>query len=88
VHVPRPLLALLVIVALVAVALRTPARREVLLLTGSGLALLLGTAATAGFGFRYLLPAVPLLAVGGVIAVMDVGRKVLGRRAALARSEP
>jgi hypothetical protein len=82
VHVPRPLLALLAIASLVAVALRTPARREVLLLAGSGLALLLGTAATAGFGFRYLLPAVPLLAIGGTFAVTDLGMMLVGHRRA------
>ena len=30
--------------------------------------ILLGTAATGGFALRYLLPAVPLLAIGGGVA--------------------
>ncbi|HET9720523.1 MAG TPA: phospholipid carrier-dependent glycosyltransferase [Solirubrobacteraceae bacterium] len=72
VHVPRPVLALLAIAALLALPLRTIARREVLLFAGSGLLLILGTSATAGFGLRYLLPAVPLLAIGGGAAVRDL----------------
>jgi hypothetical protein len=72
IHVPRPVLALLALTALVAVALRTAKRKEVLLLAGSGLALVLGAAATAGFGMRYLLPAVPLLGIGGSLAVRDL----------------
>ncbi|MGO9750807.1 MAG: phospholipid carrier-dependent glycosyltransferase [Solirubrobacteraceae bacterium] len=71
IHLPRPLLALLALASLLATALRAPARKEVLLLSGSGLALLLGTAATAGFGLRYLLCAVPLLAIGGTLALRD-----------------
>jgi hypothetical protein len=46
-----------------------PKRREVALFSGSALMLLLGTAASAGFGLRYLLPAVSLLAVGGTLAM-------------------
>ena len=34
--------------------------------------ILLGTAATGGFALRYLLPAVPLLAIGGGIAVAQL----------------
>ncbi len=34
--------------------------------------ILLGTAATGGFALRYLLPAVPLLAIGGSIAVAQL----------------
>jgi hypothetical protein len=67
-HVPRPVLALLALLSLLAVVARKPARRETFLFSGSGIALLLGSAATAGFSFRYLLPAVPLLAVGGTLA--------------------
>jgi Dolichyl-phosphate-mannose-protein mannosyltransferase len=74
IHVPRPLLALLALASLAALALRVPIRREVLLLSGSGLALIVGTAATAGFGLRYLLPAVPLLAIGGTLALRDARR--------------
>jgi hypothetical protein len=64
-HVPRPVLALLALAALWAVCVRVPARREIFLLAGSAVMVLLGTAATGGFALRYLLPAVPLLAIGG-----------------------
>jgi hypothetical protein len=72
IHVPRPVIALLTLASLAALALRLPARREVFLLSGSGLALIVGVAATAGFGIRYLLPAVPLLALGGSLAARDL----------------
>ncbi|MDE3132149.1 MAG: phospholipid carrier-dependent glycosyltransferase [Acidobacteriota bacterium] len=71
-HVPRPVLALLALAALLAVCLRAPARREIFLLAGSAVMILLGTAATGGFALRYLLPAVPLLAIGGSIAVAQL----------------
>jgi hypothetical protein len=67
-HVPRPLLAALVLVSLAGLVRRVRALKDVLLLTGSGVALVVGAAATAGFGLRYLLPSVPLLALGGVLA--------------------
>ncbi|HEX3802322.1 MAG TPA: phospholipid carrier-dependent glycosyltransferase [Solirubrobacteraceae bacterium] len=72
VHVPRPVLALLALAALLAVCLRVPARREVFLFAGSAVIILLGTAATGGFALRYLLPAVPLLAIGGSIAAAQL----------------
>lgn len=72
VHVPRPVLAVLALAAVLAVCLRVPARREIFLLAGGGLLLLLGTAATGGFGLRYLLPAVPLLAIGGGVAAAQL----------------
>jgi hypothetical protein len=83
IHVPRPVLALLALVALLAVCLRVPARREVFLLAGSAVLILLGTAATGGFGLRYLMPAVPLLAIGGSLAAAQLlprfGRDVVNR---------
>ncbi len=72
IHVPRPILALLALASLAALVLRTPRRKEVLLLSGSGLALIVGAAATAGFGIRYLIPSVPLLAIGGTLAARDL----------------
>jgi hypothetical protein len=81
IHVPRPVIALLALASLVALALRLPARREVFLLSGSGLALIVGVAATAGFGIRYLLPAVPLLAAGGALATRDLIASIRDRRA-------
>ena len=72
VHIPRPILALLALASIAAVALRTRQRKEILLLSGSGLALIVGAAATAGFGIRYLIPSVPLLAIGGTLAARDL----------------
>ena len=72
IHLPRPLLAIFAIASLAAVALRLPARREILLLSGTGLILLAGTAATAGFAQRYVLCAVPPLTIGGALALRDI----------------
>lgn len=72
IHVPRPILALLALISLLAVCLHVPARREVFLLSGSAVMLLLGTAASGGFGLRYLMPAVPLLATGGTLAAAQL----------------
>jgi len=74
-HVPRPLLALLALAALLAVLMRVSGRREILLLGGTGVCLLLGTAATGGFGLRYLIPAVPLLAIGGSLAITQIAQR-------------
>ncbi len=81
-HTPRPLMGVLalagvaaLLVSLVAVLLRRtplPRRREVFLLCGAGLAMLLGTAATSEFVLRYLIPAVPLLVCGGAAACADL----------------
>ncbi len=71
---PRLLLGALAVVALIAllVPLVTPLqlvrRAEIFLLTGSGLAMLLGAAALVGFVVRYLVPSVPLLVAGGLLA--------------------
>ncbi|HET9019845.1 MAG TPA: phospholipid carrier-dependent glycosyltransferase, partial [Acetobacteraceae bacterium] len=72
IHVPRPVLALLALASLLAVCLRVPGRREIFLLAGSAVMILLGTAATGGFALRYLLPAVPLLAIGGSLAAAQL----------------
>jgi hypothetical protein len=82
VHVPRPLMAALAVAALlelalaaVALALRRsgpPRRREVFVLAGAALAMLLGAAATSEFVLRYLIPVVPLLVCGGVAASADI----------------
>jgi hypothetical protein len=79
VHVPRPVLALLALAALLAVCLRVPSRREVFLLAGSAVMILLGTAATGGFALRYLLPAVPLLAIGGSLAAAQLFTRTSSR---------
>ncbi len=77
VHVPRPVLALLALAALLAVCLRVPARREIFLLAGCAVMILLGTAATGGFALRYLLPAVPLLAIGGGVAAAQLRERLM-----------
>ncbi len=79
VHLPRAVLAVLAVLSAVALTLRTPARREIWLFTGSGLLMLLVTAATAGFGLRYLLPVVPMILIGGGLALADLA----GRRPGL-----
>ena len=50
--------------------------RETFLLTGSALAMLLGSTATSEFIVRYLIPTVPLLTCGGILALMDLARAV------------
>jgi hypothetical protein len=89
VHTPRPLmggLALAAVAALLAAAGAAllgrrplPRRREVFLLSGAALAMLLGTAATSDFVLRYLIPVVPLLVCGGLAACADL--LALGARA-------
>lgn len=84
VHVPRWLLAGLTLVALAALFLprRVPRRREIGLLIGAAIALLLGSAATYDFELRYLLPAVLPTGVAGVVAVE---RLLASRRATAGR---
>jgi hypothetical protein len=84
VHPPRPLLGLLVVATLVLLGHAVFARRrlraqlqrwpEALLLTGMGMAMLIGTAASSAFVVRYLIPAVPLLVAGGTVALADLAR--------------
>lgn len=88
VHPPRPLLGVLVVataVLLAAVALtrgrlRSPHWPEAVLLTGMGLAMLIGTAATSAFVVRYLMPAVPLIVTGGTLALVDWTNVARSRR--------
>jgi hypothetical protein len=101
IHTSRLLVGMLAFVSLLALAiaaaarkrLSLPRRREVFLLTGSALAMLLGSAATSEFVLRYLIPAVPLLACGGVVASFDLAAlvrprlaRLSGRRALYARA--
>ena len=55
-----------------------PRRREVLLTVGGGLALVVG-GAFSHFEPRYLVPAVPLLLAGGVLALTDLAAWAQGR---------
>lgn len=87
VHTARPLIAAFTLAILLVFLLAIRDRRlrrhgpELLLLGGGGLAMLVGSAATFKFDLRFLIPAVPLIAGGGVIAVSDL----LHRWPALAR---
>jgi hypothetical protein len=70
-YTPGPLILVALVLAAVAVVRRrtTRATREgVALLAGTGLLLLIVPSATAGFDWRYLLPAQALLVPAGVIA--------------------
>lgn len=85
VHTPRWLLGPLIVAALLVVLLAAFRRyrtavargREVLLLVGAGLAMLVGSVATSEFIVRYLIPLVPLFVSGGTLALTDFTR--LGR---------
>ena len=87
VHTPRWLLGPLIVAALLVVLLaafrryRTalPHGREVLLLVGAGLAMLVGSVATSEFIVRYLIPFVPLFVIAGTLALTEFTR--LGRSA-------
>jgi hypothetical protein len=96
VHTPRWLLAGLV--AAVLVALTTPlwparaGRRElrhlgeIALLTGAGLALVVGSALNH-FEPRFLIPAIPLLVMGGTVAVSELASAWAACRAPAAERE-
>lgn len=75
IHLPRALLAILAIASLLVPPFRRRYRWEVALFSGAGLLMILGTAATAGFGLRYLLPTVPLFAIGGSLALLVTPRR-------------
>jgi hypothetical protein len=72
IHVPRPVLGLLALAGVLGICLRIPARREVFLLVGGAMIILFATAATGGLSLRYLMPIVPLLAIGGSIATAQM----------------
>jgi hypothetical protein len=101
IHTPRWLVGMLAVASLVVLLLAgvawrrvsLPHRREVFLLTGSALTMLLGSAATSEFVLRYLVPVVPLLVCGGLIASLDLAAlvwprlaRLSGRRALYARA--
>jgi hypothetical protein len=89
VHTPRWLVGALILVAFVEmVALATGRvrrrlnhQREVFLLAGAGLALLIG-AALNHFEPRFLIPAVPLIVSGGTLAISDLVGAIPRRRPA------
>jgi len=90
-HTPRWLLAVFVLAGLLSLASltmkrwrsRLTRRPEVFLLLGAGLSILIGSTATTTSTLRYLIPVVPLLTAGGVLALVDLsGRapQLPGRR--------
>jgi hypothetical protein len=62
-----------------------PHRREIWLLTGTSIAILIGATATSEFVLRYLVPVAPLLLAGGVAAIVDM-TGLLRQRAGDARN--
>ena len=96
-HTPRPVMGALALAAVAALLVsaaaallrRTPLprRREVFLLSGAALAMLLGTAATSEFVLRYLIPVIPLLVVGGIAACADLAAAALRLVARVAPGE-
>jgi hypothetical protein len=89
VHPPRPLLGLLALATICALALTLVGagrfaprhRAEAFLLTGMGLAMLAGSTATSAFVVRYLVPTVPLIVAGGTVAAVDLAASLRSRRA-------
>lgn len=79
-HTPRWLLAAFVLVGLISLASLTVKRwrsrlwrrPEVFLLLGASLSILIGSTATTTFTLRYLIPVIPLLTAGGVLAMVDL----------------
>jgi 4-amino-4-deoxy-L-arabinose transferase-like glycosyltransferase len=88
IHTPRlfvGLAALVAAIGLVVAAFRRPGapvphRHEIFLLLGMALALIVVPVVTIELLVRYLLPAVPLLLMGGTLAVADLGAIVAARR--------
>ena len=82
---PRPLLGLLLLAGLVALGLAAfrrrslvvPHRQEIFLLTGVSLSLLVSAVMTVELQVRYLLPTIPLLVGGGVLALADLSAFLL-----------
>lgn len=91
-HTPRWLLAVFVLAGLLSLASlmmkrwrsRLTRRPEVFLLLGAGLSILIGSTATTTSTLRYLIPVVPLLTAGGVLALVDLS----GRAPQLPRRRP
>jgi hypothetical protein len=82
IHTPRWLMGLLVLTGL-AGFLTGPRRREIFLLVGAPLALLIGATATSDFILRYLIPTVPLLFCGGLAGGQRAGVWLNERRSQL-----
>jgi 4-amino-4-deoxy-L-arabinose transferase-like glycosyltransferase len=78
IHTSRLLMGVLALLSLIAAALigrKGPLqgpRRDILLFSGAGLAMLFGSAATSEFIIRYLVPCVPLFAVSGMLSLASL----------------
>jgi 4-amino-4-deoxy-L-arabinose transferase-like glycosyltransferase len=80
VHSARWLMALLIAIGLVALGVslvprwrrRIAHRREIFLLVGMAVSILVGTVATTNPMVRYLVPLAPLLICGGLLAARDL----------------
>jgi hypothetical protein len=88
VRVPRPLLAVMILLALVLVPIglrappgkRPPHLPDAVAMALAALAMLVGPAATSGFIVRYLIPTVPLIVCAGALAVHDLRTWSAARR--------
>jgi hypothetical protein len=93
VHTPRWLLGGLLVLVTFGLLLpvftrgrmRMPHAREIVLLTGVPIAMLIGATATSEFVLRYLVPVAPLILAGGVVAIVDMA-SLRRRRAGDARN--
>jgi hypothetical protein len=96
-HTPRPVMGALALAAVAALLVSAaaallrraplPRRREVFLLSGAALAMLLGTAATSEFVLRYLIPVIPFIVVGGIAACADLAAAAVRLGAGLTPGE-
>lgn len=77
-HTSRPLLALMILAAVGALALRRLEKRAaaaVSLTLAMAVAMLVASAMTAGFALRYLVPEVALLVVSGTLSIRALGER-------------
>ena len=74
-HTSRLLIDVLLALSAFALLLRVRGSSAVLLAAGEGVALLVGSAASAGFAIRYLLPAVPLIVFAGTLSLARISTR-------------
>jgi hypothetical protein len=78
IHTSRPLIALITLISLAAMVIgvrrRDPLARALFLPLAMALLMLLGSAATAGFALRYLVPLVGAFAVAGTLSIELLAR--------------
>ena len=81
-HTPRWLMAGFALASLAALVLALlgrgiAARREIVLLSGTALLMLVASTATSEFVFRYFVPLVPLLVLGGLLSLREIRQVAL-----------